>query len=221
MKKYLVKELDSVLKLEVEKYKDLFNKVYDLIHIEVFEAKENIVNFNKEITMLRYVLKGRAKITMVHEDGKSSIIHFVKPNEFIGELTLINIEKQPKDVIAISQCICLSIPLIVARDILLNDNKFLLMLNRYIGMKLLNRTWFNVKLQNYELKNKLAAYILISENKGIYQEKHTETAEFLGVSYRHLLYTIKIFQDEGLLIKLKKGYEIDYDKLKALSKDIE
>jgi len=54
----------------------------------------------------------------------------------------------------------------------------------------------------------------------VYSEKHTETAEYLSVSYRHLLYTFKTFIDEGLLIKIKKGFEINEEPLATLAKDI-
>ncbi len=221
MKKYLLRELDSDLKSEIEGYNDVFGNLKSEIEVEVFDAKENIVHFNRTIRKLRYLIKGKAKITMVHEDGKQSIVHFVKPKEYIGELTFLGIEKQPKNVIAICECICLAIPLEQAKESLVNDVNFILQLSRYIGSKLLNRTWFNTKNQNYELKNRLAAYILMSENNGIYQERHTETAEFLGVSYRHLLFTLKSFVEEGLLEKRKKGYKINSPALQVLAKDID
>jgi hypothetical protein len=76
------------------------------------------------------------------------------------------------------------------------------------------------KNQNYELKNRLASYILLTEYNGVYCEKHTETAEFLGVSYRHLLYTLQQFVKEQFITKQKGGYLIDYEKLRNLSKDV-
>ncbi|GAU77602.1 transcriptional regulator YeiL [Fusibacter sp. 3D3] len=221
MKRCKVEMLDSALKSKVEQYKDLFESVYPFIQVEIFEANENIVYFNEEISHLRYLIKGRAKTSLVHENGKRSIIQFVMPDEFIGELSLIDVEKQPKDVVAISECICISLAFLDVKAILLKDDKFLLALSRYIGQKLLKRTWFNSKNQNYELKNRLAAHVLMSSNKGIYQEKHTETAEFLGVSYRHLLHTFYNFQAEGLIAKQKKGYKIDAEGLAILAKDIE
>ena len=48
-----------------------------------------------------------------------------------------------------------------------------------------------------------------------------QAAEYLGVSYRHLLYTFKLFLDDGILTKVKKGYGIKEDELRILAKDIE
>jgi CRP/FNR family putative post-exponential-phase nitrogen-starvation transcriptional regulator len=48
----------------------------------------------------------------------------------------------------------------------------------------------------------------MTENKGIYREKHTEASGYLGVTYRHLLYVIAEFVKEGLLEKSLIGYRI-------------
>jgi len=42
-----------------------------------------------------------------------------------------------------------------------------------------------------------------------YQEKMTETAEFLGVSYRHLTFTLKRFKEQELVEKQAYGYHIN------------
>ena len=42
--------------------------------------------------------------------------------------------------------------------------------------------------QSYSLKIRFAEFILKMSVTGYYREPHTEVAEFLGVTYRHLLY---------------------------------
>ncbi len=98
------------------------------------------------------LISGKAKATMVHEDGKQSIVRFIQKDEFIGELFFIGVEDVPKDVIAINECVCLSFPMYIATKELLGDVNFLLLINRYIGGKYLNRTWVDTKSSNYELK---------------------------------------------------------------------
>lgn len=221
MKKYRINELNNLcIRSDIIRNIEIFKEVIPSVQVEVFAPKEKIIHFHKRIDKLYFIMKGRAKIYMVHEDGKRTLIQFLEDGNFIGELTLLEIEKQPKDVIAINECYCLSIPLSTAKETLLSDNQFLIYLNRYLGNKLLIRTEFFAKNQNYELKNRLASYILLTEIDGIYSEKHTETAEFLGTSYRHLLYTLKKFEDEKLLFKQKSGYLIDYNSLRRLAKDI-
>lgn len=220
MKKIQIQDCNHSQVKKIEVYKKQFIGVWSLFHVEVFEPGEIIIDSNRKVDQLRFLAHGRCKILMIHEDGNRSIVHFVQQDEFIGELSFTGVEDRPKDVVAISQCICLSIPMRLAKEKLLKDADFLLLLNQYIVKKLLNRTWFSTKSQNYEFKNRLAAYILMSECHGKYSEKHTETSEFLGTSYRHLLYTIKQFIEDGILVKEKKGYTFNRQALEELAMDI-
>ena len=221
MKKYQYHELDNFfIEAVVKDSLNIFESSIAKMQIEVFSPKESIIQFHHAIEKLYFLLKGKAKIYMIHEDGKRSLIQFLEEGSFIGELTLLGIEKQPKDVIARNECICLSMPLSMAKKELLTNNEFLLYLNRYLGNKLLRRTEFFAKNQNYELKNRLAAYILLTENNGIFSEKHTETAEFLGISYRHLLYSLKKFEQEQIVTKHKQGYLLNKEALHSLAEGI-
>ena len=203
------------------KYLPLFEKVQDHVACYRCNQKEMIIDSKKKLDHLYFLLSGKAKITLIHEDGKRSIVHFVGPEEFIGELTLIDVEESPKDVTCLSECVCMTVGMDVAREYLLHDNEFLLIMSRYIGKKLLDRTWFHSKQQSFELRYRLAAYILLAENDGYYDERHTETAEFLGVSYRHLLQTFQLFKIEGLLNKTKQGYVINREGLYEIAKHLE
>ena len=220
MKKYSVKDIPKELKFNIDTYNKVFGSLASNIEIEVFDPKEDIISFNKPIDKLRFMIQGRATITIIHEDGKQSIVHFVNSGEYLGELTFLEIEKEHKNVTAISKSVFISIDMSLAKEKLINDSEFLFGLSQFIGEKMLGRTYFNSKNQNYKLKNRLAGYILMSQNNGIYSEKHTETAEYLRVSYRHLLYTFKELIDDGVVVKVKKGYRIDIEKLGELSKDI-
>ena len=191
------------------------------MQIEKFKANEKIIDSNKGLLKLLFLIEGKAKITLIHEDGKRSIINFIHKNSFIGELTLVGAEKQTKDVTALSECICISISMKTAQNRLMTDNDFLRKLCFYIGDKYLERAWFNSKQQNFPLKNRLASYILLTEVNGIYREKHTETCEFLNVSYRHLLYIINQFKEDLTLEKTYRGYIINKVKLEELAKLLE
>lgn len=220
MEKKFINNLSEELQMKIEPYMNVFGSLAQEMIVEFFDAKETIISFSEPIKKLRFMIEGRAKITFIHADGKQSITHFVKKGEYLGELKFLEIEKEHKNVNAISKCIFLSVDMELAKSTLKEESKFLFKLNQLIGKKMLDRTYFYSKNQNYELRNRLAAYILLAQNEGRYNEKHTETAEYLGVSYRHLLHTFKEFLDEGLLIKLKKGYELDLEALQELSLDI-
>ena len=76
--------------------------------------------------------------------------------------------------------------------------------------------------QAYPLENRLAAFIQLSADQGVYKEKHTEICEYLGVSYRHLLYVLAQFCEEKILEKHKTSYHIIDDKrLAQLAQEIQ
>ncbi|MGL5613702.1 cyclic nucleotide-binding domain-containing protein [Cetobacterium sp.] len=219
MKKISMENINKSLKLNIDKYGNIFGSLTSNMEVEIFNPGEKIIFYNVPLEKLRFMIQGRAKILFVHEDGKQSIIHFVKKGEYLGELSFLEIEKDPKEVISITESIFVSIDMSLAKKELVKDTQFLFDLSKFIGNKMLERTYFHSKNQNYGLKNRLAGYILMSQSNEIYLEKHTETAEYLGVSYRQLLYIFKEFLDQGVLIKLKKGYKVNIKKLELLAKD--
>lgn len=219
MKKFSMENINKSLKLNIDKYGNIFGSLTSNMKVEVFNPGEKIIFYNAPLEKLRFMIQGRAKILFVHEDGKQSIIHFVKKGEYLGELSFLEIEKDPKEVISITESIFVSIDMSLAKKELIKDTQFLFDLSKFIGSKMLERTYFRSKNQNYGLKNRLAGYILMSQSNEIYLEKHTETAEYLGVSYRQLLYIFKEFLEQEVLIKLKKGYKVNIKKLELLAKD--
>ena len=204
LKEYAAQSVDRYRSMQAIFPEALLHQAY----ICKFSCNEYIVRFDEDIRCLFLLLDGRAKIYLVHENGKRALIQFLGKNDFIGELSLIEAEEHSKDVVAINDYTCLAIPLASAKKQLLEDNAFLLHLSKYLGDKLLKRTEHYTAMQDYELKNRLAKYILQIENNGYFQEKLTETAEYVRVSYRHLLYTLNKFREEGLLEKRGRQYFI-------------
>lgn len=220
MKSYPWLSTKAELIATIEPFLPYFPDIPDLLIVEEFAVGDKIVDSFSEIRHLRCLVEGKAKITLVHDNGRESIVDFLRTGDYIGELTLLEIEKQPKDVIAISSCICLSVSIESSKHIIEKDPEFLLRMSRFLAAKHLRRTWYYVKGMRYEVKNRLAAYILLTENQGVYRQKHTETADFLNVSYRHLLHTISQFLDDGTLTKEGRSYRINREALEDLAGDI-
>jgi CRP/FNR family putative post-exponential-phase nitrogen-starvation transcriptional regulator len=110
------------------------------------------------------------------------------------------------------QCWCLALPMKQYRPLLLEDATFL----RHLCIALSRKNYRNIvsltQNQSFPLINRLAAFILLTQNCDIYREKHTQAAEYMGVSYRHLLYVIAQFTHENVLIKQKAGFIIKNKK---------
>ena len=74
---------------------------------------------------------------------------------------------------------------------------------------------------SYPFENRLAAFILLTEQNNCYIEKHTEASEYLNVSYRHLLYILNQFCQQNYLRKEGRTYYIqDRNTLEKLADEL-
>nr|WP_257132238.1 transcriptional regulator YeiL [Bacillus wiedmannii] len=168
-----------------------------------------------------YLISGKAKIYMSHKNGKVSLINFIQAPSFIGELGLIGVESVTKTVEVIEDCMCLALPLKDCQHLLLQDATFLQKLCKFIGEKTISRTESYAKNNSYPFENRLAAFILLTEQNNSYTEKHTEASEYLNVSYRHLLYVLSQFCQQNYLKKDGRTYYIqDRIQLEKLADEL-
>ncbi|AKN30384.1 XRE family transcriptional regulator [Clostridium carboxidivorans P7] len=162
---------------------------------------------------LFYMIKGNAKLYLTHKNGKVSLINFLKAPCFIGEMELIKAQQCTNEVQALCNCICFSFDISKCSKLLLDDKVFLKYLCFFLSKKAIENTTNYTQNQAYPLKNRLASFILLTNSNGLYVEKHSEVCEYLGVSYRHLLYVIADFCKSGILKKTTNGYKIINMKL--------
>ena len=185
-------------------------------YIIEFANNEFIQREGCDVHFLYFILKGKAKIFKNQANGKRIILQFLQEEDFIGDLTVIGAEKTAKDVLSAGGTICAAVPMDYAEKILAENKDFLKLIGRYIGEKLLIRMDSFVNNQTYELKYRLAKVMLSASTDNVYKENHSEIADYLGVSYRHLLHTIKKFKDEKMIYKKGKEYILDREKLEKL-----
>ncbi|MEX3019981.1 transcriptional regulator YeiL [Kluyvera sp. STS39-E] len=190
-----------------------------LFHIA---AGDYIVREGNQPSYLFYLARGRAKLYATLSNGRVSLIDFFGARCFIGEIELVDTDHQPRAVQAIEECWCLALPMKQYRPLLLNDAVFL----RQLCVALSHKNYRNIvsltQNQSFPLINRLSAFILLTQHDDLYHEKHTQAAEYMGVTYRHLLYVIAQFTREGLLVKQKNGYAIrDKKRMIALALEME
>lgn len=192
------------------------------IEVHSFAKKETICQEGESFPYLYYLLSGKAKIYMSHKNGRISLIHVVEAPSIIGELGLIGVETMAKGIEAMESCVCLAVSLQHHRRQLLQDAYFLRRLCQFLGEKTITRTEAYAKSYGYPLENRLAAFILLTEQNGCYLEKHTEASEYLNVSYRHLLYVLHQFCQHKWLKKDGRKYAIqDREQLRKLASEID
>lgn len=190
-----------------------------LLHIM---AGDYIVKEGERPVYLFYLARGRAKLYATLANGRVSLIDFFAASCFIGEIELIDQQHESRAVQAIEECWCLALPAKQFRAQLLNDAVFL----RNLCMSLTQKNYRNIvsltRNQSFPLVNRLAAFILLTQHGDLYHEKHTQVAEYMGVSYRHLLFVIAQLVDDGFLIKQKSGYAIkNKPAIIALAREME
>lgn len=214
--------LDSSLKqqlLEATGYSQNFS--IDVVsNTKLFHvlAGDFIVKEGHPPSYLFYLTQGRAKLYSTLANGRVSLIDFFAAPCFIGEIELVDMDHEPRAVQAIEACWWLALPIKQFRAPLLNDATFL----RNLCVALSKKNYRNIisltQNQSFPLINRLAAFILLTQHCDVYREKHTSVAEYMGVSYRHLLYVIAQFTQDRVLVKQKAGYIItDKSKLTTLA----
>ncbi|MGM9928027.1 MAG: transcriptional regulator YeiL [Bacillus sp. (in: firmicutes)] len=178
------------------------------IQVHRFERGEFIFKEGSNPEYLYYLIEGKAKLYVTHHNGKVSLISFLEAPSFMGEVELLNAERYSKAIQTITESICLAIPIRTCKDQLLSDATFLKHICLFLSDKMTTISEKYTRNQAYPLENRLAAFILLSSEGGFYKEKHTEVCEYLGVSYRHLLYVLAHFCQTGILQKQGRGYII-------------
>lgn len=178
------------------------------IQVYEFEKGEFIFHEHSFPDYLYYMVEGKAKLYVTHKNGKVSLIDFLTSPTFMGEMELLNAERYSKGIQTVTKSICFAIAIREVKDKLLADPVFLKMLCLFLSQKATNATAKYTQNQAYPLENRLASFILLSSDQQFYKEKHTEVCEYLGVSYRHLLFVLAQFNKAGYLTKQNRGYQL-------------
>lgn len=202
---------DPIRSTYIEKYpiQSLFSfPVKELIQVHEFERGEFIIQEGSFPEYLYYLVEGKAKIYLTHQNGKVSLINFIQPGTFIGEIELLHSAYYSKGIQTATNATCFAFPINECKNELLNDVTFLRYLCTFLSDKATIMAAKSSQSLAYPLENRLAEFILLSSDCDYYKEKHTEVCEYLGVSYRHLLHVFAQFSVAGYIEKEGRGYRI-------------
>jgi CRP/FNR family transcriptional regulator, putaive post-exponential-phase nitrogen-starvation regulator len=214
---------EPLYRFYIEKYpiEPLFSfPITPFLKVFQFDRGDFIFKEGSHPEYLYYLVEGKAKLFVTHENGKVSLIDFLQPPVFMGEIELLNEERISKGIQAITNVICLAIPIQACKEKLLTDPTFLKHLCMFLSKKATTISAKYTVNQAYPLLNRLADFILVSADHDFYKEKHTEVCEYLGVSYRHLLHVFSQLCEENIMKKQSRGYMIqDRKRLLKLTKE--
>ena len=157
---------------------------------------------------LLFVVEGKVKVCSVSPADKTLLFCYNGPGTIVGEVELMTGGCASTTLRATGPVRCLAIPLCKYREKLRGNIVFMnciaLMMARIVTRNSINDS-FNILAP---LDTRLRAYIARSSENGLFTAKLTETAEYLGVSYRHLLRTMNELCSKGALQKETGGYRI-------------
>ena len=173
-----------------------------------FDGDEIILQEGTRPQFLYYIISGSLKRYVTHENGKVSFVNFLSGPCFIGEIEMLQKQRVAKGVKTITPCVRFAVDFAACEDKILNDNKFLRHLIFYLSRNSVRSGYRHANNMAWPLKNRLASFILDTSHNNVYRQRHTEASEYLGVTYRHLLYVVAEFVDAGILTKSRRGYEI-------------
>jgi len=178
----IINHKQEVLKvLESSNFQSIYS--FDVKHLTKliqFEVDDEITVEGEIPEHLFYLVSGQAKLFVTLPNGKRTLIDFFNAPCFIGEMELLGVHTHSRSVQALVPCVCLALPLDLCR----------------------------AETKTYPLQNRLASFILLAAPNGHYKEMHGNAAEYLGVSYRHLLFVLADFVQKGYLVKTDKGYQV-------------
>lgn len=228
----VIKDLECI-KMYYRQYN--MERLFSVDLLEKFELiKANTLEYickqEEKMEHLYFLVEGKAKVFNALANGKTLLISFYEPFEVIGDVELIKFKPAIATVQALSDCYMLALSTEKLRPALQKDIKLLNFVCTALAEKLdhiSNNSSINLL---YPLENRLASYInmVATEEKAgqgrrqrYFNENLTQLAELLGISYRHLLRTLKTLCNRGILSREKKGYMIQKEEeLKSLAGDL-
>lgn len=190
--------------------------------IREYEKDEAIIVSTSNLTRILYLIKGTAKLYSQHKNGRQSLINFFTPPSFLGVPELFEESKQPYPLVAQTRCRFIEVDTTRCRARLLQDALFL----RFCcSMALKQNAAQNLRYMNltaYPCRNNFAASLLLLQNDGILSVKYVELAEYLAISYRHLMHLISELCSEGIVERVPRGLRIlDWNQVYSLANEIQ
>ena len=220
----ILKDIQREAYMNKHPISELFSfPIIDDIQVHEYERDEWIIKEGTAPQHLFYILEGKAKIYITHQNGKSSLINFINELEYIGEMELLHEKYYSKGIQTSTRTVCYAIPFYSCRKKMLEDPVFLRNLSLFLSLKATRMSEKYTRSQAFPLENRLAEFILQTAYKNVYKESHVTVCDYLGVSYRHLLYVLAQFCEQGWIQKEGRSYRIidrnALDKLASILKN--
>lgn len=174
-----------------------------------FAAGEMLAVAGEPLTQLSFLVEGFATVYSLMENGRVAVLTEYRGVQTIGEVELLMGHPTLTGCVqASTPGIMLCLPLAGWETHLFSDAPLLRFLGREVARKLERSSRLTAQDRLYPLASRLAAYLLY-KGKSVHEAINlTRLSEMAGVSYRHLLRTLRVFTDRGWICREGEGYRI-------------
>ncbi len=172
-------------------------------------AGKDIARQGEPLTHLYMFVEGRAKVVRLMENGRTMLHAFYRGVSLLGDLELCRGDLTARtSVRAVTDAWLIGFPLEGRREAMLRDARLLRLMSGELAIKLEQASESAAQNLLYPLSDRLITYMHEAQSGGVFSESLTGTAELLGVSYRHLLRTLRDFERAGRIRRVRGGYRL-------------
>lgn len=173
-----------------------------------YEAGESLVHLGAYTDIMLLITEGRAKVCRYTANGRRLVLSYASSGLMENLEVLCGMENATATVAAMTDLVCVAVPWRANEAYLRGNPAFLNALCRGLAEKLLHADSHVSSAALRSCEGRLCAYLLELSYKGLFSELLTETASYVGISYRHTLRVLNQLCVEGLLEKGPSGYRI-------------
>lgn len=172
-------------------------------------AGRDIARQGEELKSLYVFLEGRAKVVRLMENGRTMLHDFYTGVSLLGDLELCRGDLTAlSSVRAVTDVWLIGFELTGRSEAMLRDPRLLRLMCGELASKLEQASASAAKNLLYPLSERLIDYMRMAQPGDVFSESLTGTSELLGVSYRHLLRTLKAFEEQGLVERVPEGFRL-------------
>ena len=203
---------DIKLYINEQKLNNIFNDaILDILALHKFHAHETIINEDDHIKYLYLLLDGQIGVIPSSEEGKLSLLDIIIPGDIIGDIEYFNNDNYYYNVMALSDCTLLAIPVNSIDKYFIDNILFYKYLSNNLAHKMKRTSYKYSRSLLYPLKNRLAKYLFdLSKIHGSkLPDVHTnQMADYFGVTTRHLRRVLSDMEQDGILEKCNSSINI-------------
>lgn len=172
-------------------------------------AGQDILRQGEPLRHLFVLLKGRAKVARLMDNGRVMLHAFCAKPSLLGDLELcLGDLRALTSVRAVTDVWLIGLDMEGRREHLLGDVRLMRMMCEQLALKLDESSRSAAQNLLYPLSDRLLSYMRQTQENGIFRENLTGVAELLGVSYRHLHRVLRTFERQALIRRVPGGYNV-------------